>query len=104
MGLGITWPTQELMVDKVPLGSLPHDHAPESVGEVNLLPVDLPLAVGVEHELHNAVHRRAIALQGGLVAIVRAMQGFSEHAEIQVSACQALSQLSLCHDNEVAIE
>jgi hypothetical protein len=47
--------------------------------------------------------RGSIARTGGLLAIVRAMEDYVTHPQIQIAACQALEKLALDAENEMAI-
>jgi len=55
------------LVDKVPLFAFFHNHVPEAIREVDLVPIDLPVAVRVEHKMENAVHGSAKSFDTGLV-------------------------------------
>ena len=55
------------------------------------------------HSTDGITFRNAIARNGGILAIVRAMEQHVEHSGIQIAACRALEQLALETENELAI-
>jgi hypothetical protein len=48
-------------------------------------------------------HRSSIARFGGLLAILRAMEVNSAHADVQIAACRALEKMALDSETQVAI-
>jgi len=55
------------LVDKVPFLAFFDNHLPETIQEINLVPVDLPLAISIKHEVKDAVHGGAEGKNTGLI-------------------------------------
>jgi len=82
--LGVALAHREL-VDKVPFLAFFNNHPPETIREINVMPVDLQLTISIKHEVHDAVHGCAkgknasliVCGFGGLVDRVLCVRSFS---------------------------